>query len=249
MKISIITVTYNSASTIKDTLDSVNSQTYKDIEHIIIDGASSDNTLELVRKYGKRVTTIISEKDKGIYDAMNKGIKAATGEIIGILNSDDFLLEKNIIEKIAKTFEENPDIDAVYSNLYYVKQNSPATKIRFWKSKDFKENSFYYGWHPPHPTLYVKKEVYNKYGLFNLKYPLAADFELMLRFFEKDKIKTKYIDIASVGMRLGGATSKNLSNIKRQNIEIIQAFKDNGLKPSPLYPLYRLIPKLTQYLK
>ena len=249
MKVSIITATYNSASTIRDTLESVNAQTYPNIEHIIVDGNSKDNTLELVKQYGKRVTKIISEPDKGIYDAMNKGIKAATGDVIGILNSDDFFDSPDVVANIARAFEEDSHLEGVYTNLYYVKKDDPITIVRHWKSEPFIEKSFFGGWHPPHPTLYLRKEVYTAYGLFNLDFSLAADFELMLRFFEKYKIKTKYLDITAIRMRLGGATSKNWENIRKQNIECINAFKVNGFKPPMLYPVYRLLPKLMQFFK
>ncbi len=249
MKISIITATYNSEATVKDTLESVNAQTYPDIEHIIVDGASKDNTLDLVKKYGKRVSLIISEPDKGIYDAMNKGIKAATGDVIGILNSDDFFDSTEVIAIIASAFKTDYHLDGVYTNLYYVKKDDPATIVRHWRSAPFKEKSFFSGWHPPHPTLYLRKEVYTKYGLFNLDFSLAADFELMLRFFEKYKIKTKYLDISGIRMRLGGTTNKNWKNVRKQNIECLNAFKINGFHPPLLYPVYRLFPKLLQYFK
>jgi len=249
MRISIITTTYNSASTIRDTLESVNAQTYPDIEHIIVDGKSRDNTLELVKQYGKRVTKIISEPDKGIYDAMNKGIKAATGDIVGILNSDDFFADNDVIAKIVKEFIDNPELEGVYTNLYYVKQDDPDIIVRHWVSEPFKERSFFKGWHPPHPTLYMRKSVYEKYGLFDLNFSLAADFELMLRYFERYKIKTKYLPITSIRMRLGGATSKNWENVKKQNIECMEAFRANQFKAPVLYPIYRLMPKLLQFLK
>lgn len=249
IKTSIITSTYNSAETIIDTLESTNAQTYPDVEHIIVDGASKDNTLELVTKYGKRVTTIISEPDKGIYDAMNKGIQAATGDVIGILNSDDFFADKDVITKIVNEFLEDSGLEAVYTNLYYVQQNDPSKIVRYWISGPFKKKSFFKGWHPPHPTLYLRKDVYEKYGLFNLNFPLAADFELMLRFFEKHNIKTKYLPITTIRMRLGGATSKNWENVRKQNFECMEAFRTNGFKPPVLYPIYRLLPKLLQFLK
>lgn len=249
MKISIITATYNSASTIRDTIESVIAQTYQNIEYIIIDGASKDNTLEIVKSYGSRIAKVLSEPDRGIYDAMNKGIQIATGEIIGILNSDDFFNADNVIEKIAKEFEKDGTIDGVYTNLYYVKQDNPQQIVRHWVSKQFKARSFFYGWHPPHPTLYLKREIYEKYGLFNINFKLAADFELMLRFFEKYKIKTKYLNATIIRMRLGGATSKNWDNIKKQNMECVKAFRFNGLKPPLLYPIYRLFPKLLQFFR
>lgn len=249
MKISIITATYNSATTIKDTLLSVNAQTYPNIEHIIVDGSSNDDTLDIVRKYGNRVSKVISEPDKGIYDAMNKGIEAATGDVIGILNSDDYFASSDVISMIASEFENDTTLKGVYTNLYYVRQDAPQTIVRHWVSKPFKEKSFFKGWHPPHPTLYLKREVYEKYGVFDLKFSLAADFELMLRFFERYKIETKYLPITTIRMRLGGATSKNWENVKKQNIECIKAFKTNEFKPPLLYPIYRLFPKLLQYFK
>ncbi|MDD2493910.1 MAG: glycosyltransferase family 2 protein [Tissierellia bacterium] len=249
MRVSIITATYNSSAYIADCIKSVNEQTYKDIEHIIIDGASKDNTLDIIKGLPNRVTKIVSERDKGIYDAMNKGISIATGNLIGILNSDDFFTDENVVSNIVNEFTSNTEIEGVYSNLFYVKPDMPQTIVRHWISKPFKTKSFFYGWHPPHPTLYLKSEVYVKYGQFDLDFALAADFELMLRFFERYNIKTKYIDITTIRMRLGGATSKNLENVRKQNIECIEAFKKNEFKAPVLYPIYRLFPKLLQYFK
>jgi|SRR5690554_1165271 len=249
MKISIITSTYNSAATIRDCIKSVNSQTYNNIEHIIIDGASKDNTLEIINSIPNRVRTIVSEPDKGIYDAMNKGIKAATGDIIGILNSDDFFASNDVIENIVKEFSNDSTLEGIYTNLYYVNQDNPDQIIRHWVSNSFKKRSFFKGWHPPHPTLYLRREVYEKYGNFNLDFSLSADFELMLRFFEKYNIKTKYLPITTIRMRLGGATSKNWQNVRNQNIQCINAFRTNGFRPPLLYPVYRLLPKLLQFIK
>lgn len=249
MKISIITATYNSAATIRDCIQSVNSQTYNNIEHIIIDGASKDNTLEIINSLPNRVITIVSEPDKGIYDAMNKGIKAATGDVIGILNSDDFFASNDVIENIVKEFSNDSTLEGIYTNLYYVNQDNPDQIIRHWVSNSFKKRSFFKGWHPPHPTLYLRREVYEKYGNFNLDFSLSADFELMLRFFEKYNIKTKYLPITTIRMRLGGATSKNWQNVRNQNIQCINAFRTNGFRPPLLYPVYRLLPKLLQFIK
>lgn len=249
MKVSIITATYNSAATIKDTLESVNAQEHIDIEHIIVDGLSEDGTLDLVKQYGKRVKIIISEPDKGIYDAMNKGIQVATGDVIGILNSDDFFTSSDVISTVVTEFKKDSELEGVFTNLYYVQQNQPSKISRHWISKPYKEKSFFKGWHPPHPTLYFRREIYEKYGLFDLNFSLAADFELMLRFFERYKIRTKHLNIPTVRMRLGGATSKDWNNVKKQNIECIKAFKINGFRPPLLYPIYRLFPKLLQYFK
>ena len=249
MKISIVTVTYNSASTLRDTIESVLAQTYKDIEYIIVDGLSKDNTMNIVREYEPKFNgkmRYVSEKDSGLYDAMNKGFKMATGEVVGLINSDDLLAEPAAIAKVMKCFEDNQDADAVYADLYYVAQCDISKIVRYWKSG--KQRPFKYGWHPAHPTFYVKKEIYQRYEIFNLKYKLAADFELMLRLIEKHKIRIVYLPEPLVRMRLGGATSKNWENIRKQNVECMQAFKDNDLPVSFMYPIFRLLPKLKQYI-
>lgn len=247
MKVSIITATYNSEAHIADCIKSVDSQTYNDIEHIIIDGASNDNTIKTIMDMPNRVSCIVSEPDKGIYDAMNKGINCATGDVIGILNSDDFFTSDDVVESIVKEFAYDSALDGIYTNLYYVIRNNPDRIVRYWVSNSFKKRSFFKGWHPPHPTIYLKREVYEKYGNFNLDFSLSADFELMLRFFEKYNIKTKYLPIVAVKMRLGGASSKYLKNFSKQNIQCINAFRVNGFKPPLLYPIYRLLPKLLQF--
>ena len=250
MKISIITVTYNSEETLRDTLQSVLTQSYPNVEYIIVDGASKDGTVDIIKEYEPQFNgrmRWISEKDKGLYDAMNKGFRMATGDVIGIINSDDLLAEPDAAEKVMRCFDENPDADAVYANLYYVAQNDTSKIVRHWISG--KQRSFRYGWHPAHPTFYVKREIYQKYGLFDLEFKFAADFELMLRLIEKHCIKLFYLPEPLVRMRLGGTTSKNFTNIRKGNIECIKAFKKNGIKVSCLYPLFRLLPKLRQYFQ
>ncbi|WP_455674551.1 glycosyltransferase family 2 protein [Phocaeicola sp.] len=250
MKISLVTVTYNSTATLRDTIESVLSQTYSDIEYILVDGLSEDHTVELIKEYEPKFygrMRWISEKDKGLYDAMNKGFKMANGDVLGIINSDDLLAEPSAIEKVMNMFKENPQADAVYANLYYVAQNDTSKIVRHWISG--KQRSFKYGWHPAHPTFYVKKEVYQKCGLFDLEFKFAADFELMLRLIEKYRINLCYLSDPLVRMRLGGTTSKSLSNIYKGNVECMQAFKKNGLKMSVFYPLFRLVPKLLQYFR
>jgi len=247
MKISIITASYNSASTISDCITSVNEQTFQNIEHIIIDGVSKDNTINIINSIPNRVLKIISEPDKGIYDAMNKGIKLATGDIIGILNSDDLYCDKYVLEKVVSMFNAT-GVDCVHADLYYVQQNDTNQIVRHWKTCEFITGAFKKGWHPAHPTFFVRREVYEKYGLFNLDFTLAADFELMLRFLERYKISSIYLPQPIVRMRLGGATSKSVRNIIKQNIECYKAFKVNNLTVSLLYPLYRLLPKLKQFL-
>ena len=251
MKISIITVSYNSSTTIRDTIDSVLNQTYPDIEYIIIDGSSKDTTVDIIKEneshFNGRMKWI-SEPDKGLYDAMNKGIQMATGNVVGIINSDDLFCDKSAIEKVMRIFEKNKSLDSVYADLFYVAQVDTSKIVRRWITG--KQKQFKYGWHPAHPTLYIKKEVYNKYGLFNLDFKLAADFEIMLRFLEKYEISTSYIQEAFVKMRLGGETNKSSKNIYNQNVECINAFHLNGLKVnSLLYPFFRILPKLLQFKK
>lgn len=251
MKISIITVSFNSSPTIRDTIESVLNQTYSNIEYIVVDGLSTDNTVDIVKEYEPKFRNRIhwiSEKDSGLYDAMNKGIQMATGDVIGIINSDDLFCDKFAIEKVMQIFKENESLDSVYADLFYVAQEDTSKIVRRWITG--RQKQFKYGWHPAHPTLYIKKEVYNKYGLFNLNYKLAADFEIMIRFLEKYCISTYYLQEAFVKMRLGGATNKSFKNIYNQNIECLKAFRLNGLKVNLLlYPFFRILPKLFQFKK
>lgn len=250
MKFSIVTSTYNSAKTLRDTFESVLNQTYKDYEYWVIDGVSKDDTIAIIKEYEPKFEgrmKWISERDKGIYDAMNKGFMKSTGDVLMLINSDDLFARPDALHLVADKFNENPNIDCVYADLYYVSQDNINNIVRVWKTgiqKPFKK-----GWLPAHPTFYVKKEIYDKYGYFNLSYKLAADFELMLRFVEKYHIKLTYLDECLVRMRLGGATSKNLKNIYLQNKECYKAFKDNGLKCSPFYIVYRFLPKLKQFFR
>lgn len=250
MKISLVTVTFNSYRTLRDTIQSVLSQTYPDIEYIIVDGCSQDKTVDIIKEYEPLFDgrlKWISEKDQGLYDAMNKGFQMATGDMVGIINSDDLLAEATAIEKVIDCFEGHKDIDCVYADLYYVSQYDTSKIVRHWITG--KQRSFSKGWHPAHPTFYVKREIYSKYGLFDLDFKFAADFELMLRLVEKEHIRLFYLPEPLVRMRLGGTTSKNLTNIRKGNIECLNAFRKNGIPVSVLYPFYRLLPKLKQYFQ
>jgi glycosyltransferase involved in cell wall biosynthesis len=248
VKISIITVVYNNEKTIKDALNSVLGQTYKDIEYIIIDGKSKDNTVSIIKEYENKLGYFISEKDFGIYDAMNKGIKVASGDIIGILNSDDLYQDSTVLEAVMTQFIQNPALDIVYGDLVYVKSDNVDKVIRNWQSNAYHTNFFENGNVPPHPSLFVKKKVYEEAGHFNLDFKLAADYEFMLRIFKKHNFKSNYINKTIVRMRLGGATNQSFSNIKIQNLEILQAWKTNSLKaPVYLMPL-RVIKRLLQFI-
>ena len=251
MKVSIVTATYNSGKTVRDTIESVLRQSYTDYEYIIKDGGSKDETLNVCREYEERFggrMKIISSPDKGIYDAMNQGFQAAKGDILMLINSDDLFSREDAVELAVKAFEEHPEVDGVYADLYYVSQNNINNIVRVWKTGE--QKPMRRGWLPAHPTFYVRREIYEKYGYFNLNYPLAADFELMLRFIERHKIKLTYLPLHLVKMRLGGATSKNLTNIYKQDVETIRAFKENGLPGGNItYLIWRYIPKIKQFFR
>ncbi len=247
MKVSIITITYNSAKTLEDTIRSVIAQDYDNIEYIIIDGKSKDGTMDIVNRYKEYITKVVSEPDRGLYDAMNKGIQHATGDIIGFINSDDFYACNDAISSIVKEMKAHPELDGVHANLYYVDNQNTDHVVRYWKTTEYKAGSFKWGWHPAHPTFYAKKKCYDQYGGFRLDLPLSADFELMLRFIEVHQIKTKHISKVLVRMRLGGATSRNLQCILHGIVQCRHAFKVNGMNYPPLYPFLRLFPKLRQF--
>lgn len=251
MKISIITVCYNSQMHISSAMESVLNQTYKDIEYVIIDGDSKDNTVNLIKQFEPKFEgrmKWVSEPDNGLYDAMNKGIQMATGEVIGLINSDDLFCDNYAIEKVMDIFNKNKKLDSVYADLFYVSQKNTDKIVRRWVTG--MQRLFEKGWHPAHPTFYIKNEVYQNFGNFNLDFKLAADFEIMLRFLEKYKISTYYLEEPIVKMRLGGETNKSLKNIYNQNIECIKAFSLNQIAVNKLfYPFYRTIPKLLQFKK
>jgi len=248
LKVSIITITYNSESTLVETIDSVLSQTYKDIEYIIIDGASTDDTGSIVHSYKDKITKFVSEKDNGLYDALNKGIAMATGDVIGILHSDDFYINHHTIENVVNTFKTH-HADAVYADLFYVDKEDTSKVHRKWKSGLYKHGMFMHGWMPPHPTFFVKRSVYEKYGSFNLDLVSAADYELMLRFIHKHKIKLAYLPEFIIKMRVGGKSNVSIKNRIRANNEDKKAWKMNGLKPH-FYTLYvKPLRKIIQLFK
>ena len=247
MKISIITATYNSDKTIIDCLNSVYSQTYKNIELIIIDGLSTDNTLNLISSYYPEVR-IFSELDKGIYDAMNKGINLATGDVIAILNSDDLFFSNDILDLIVSKFEMDKNLDMIYGNIVYVDQLNTNKIVRKWISKYYYKNYFEDGNVPPHPSLFLRKRVYEKAGIFNIDFKLASDYEFMLRIFKKYDFKSLFLNKYFVKMRLGGATNKSYFNIITQNLEILNAWELNNLRaPLFLFPK-RILLRLSQFL-
>jgi glycosyltransferase involved in cell wall biosynthesis len=249
IKITIITVCYNSEKTIKYTLDSIANQTYKNFEHLIIDNNSSDKTLSIIKKYNHK-KKIISKPDNGKYQAMNKGIKFASGDIIGFLNSDDFYAKNNILSSVAKIFSEDARLDCCYSDLIYVDRLNVSKIIRYWKSSSFFPAAFSKGWHPPHPAFFVRSVVYKKLGGFNLYYKRASDVELMMRFLELHKITYRYVPEVWINMRNGGSSNKSVANIFKQNLEVIHALKKHNLSFSFfIFFTYKIINRFIQYLK
>ena len=245
MKISIITITFNSAKTIQRALDSVQSQTYKDIEHIIVDGASTDGTKELIETYAKAHNNVrwISEKDKGIYDALNKGIKLATGDIIGFLHSDDVFYSPDSIGQIAAAFEDEK-VDVVYGDLQYCK--GPKV-VRRWKSNDFNPCALKYGWMPPHPTVYVRREVYQQVGEYDEWFRISADYDMMLRIFTAG-YKSQYIPKVLVCMETGGASNKNTKARLSKTQEDYIVLKKNHVGAGYLTVACKQLRKIKQFL-
>ena len=226
MKISIITVCFNSAETIADTMRSVARQTHPDVEHIIVDGASRDNTLAIIRESASRPSRIVSERDAGIYDAMNKGLGLATGEFVGFLNADDMLSGPNAILSIA-TAAAHAEVDAIYGDLSYVNKDRPTEILRYWSSGGFTAKRLRYGWMPPHPTFYVRRSVVQGLGLFDLRFRIAADYDFMLRCLSRPEIRVAYIPEVLVHMRAGGASNRSLRAMMLKSREDLAALKKN----------------------
>lgn len=245
MKVSIITATYNSAKTISDTLQSLNEQNYQDIEYIIIDGASIDNTLDVIKQQCPRVTTIISEPDKGIYDALNKGVRVATGDIIGFLHSDDLFAYSDAVKDIVSQLKKS-DCDALYGDLQYVSKDDTENVIRLWKSGTYTKEKLKNGWMPPHPTFYMKRDLYEKFGLFDLSFKIAADYDSLLRYLWTNNVTMTYLPKVVMKMRVGGASNRSLKNIIQKTKEDITALKNNKIFwPSALF--LKNLSKISQF--
>jgi len=249
LKISIITITYNSAATVEDTIKSVVSQDFPDIEYLIIDGLSKDNTISIVNNYTRHIDKIISEKDKGLYDALNKGIQNATGDVVGMLHSDDVYADNQVISKIARQFAMDPEVEGVYADLVFVDRNDTNKVLRTWKAGNYEPGSFVKGWMPPHPTFFVKKSVYDRLGGFNLDLKLSADYELMLRLIHKNNIKISYLPETIVKMRMGGISNTSFFVKLKANMEDKLAWQLNDLKPGLFTTFRKPLKKIMQYLK
>ena len=248
MKVSIITAVYNSRDTIEDCIKSVLKQSYKDIEYVIVDGCSNDGSVEMINRYRDRIQQFISEPDRGIYDALNKGIEHANGDVIGFLHSDDFYSHDGVIDRVVKEMK-SMGAESCYGDLVYVSGVNPGRIIRYWKSKPYVKGLFERGWMPPHPTFFVKRSVYKRYGNFNNDLKVAADYELMLRFLERYGVSACYIPEVLINMRLGGKSNKSISNIMAKTSEDLKAWKINNMTGGYGAVFLKNITKLPQFFK
>jgi len=247
MKLSVITVVYNNSKTIESTIQSVLGQSYNDVEYIIIDGASNDGTINVIQPFEEKISAIVSEPDKGMYDAMNKGIRLASGDAVGLLHADDIYADNKVLEKVATVLTDD-EVDACYGDLVYVSEDDLDKIVRYWKSDTFIQGMFAKGWCPPHPTFFVKSKIYRKFGLYDLSYPIANDVELMMRYLEKFKIRTSYIPEILVKMRIGGVSNNSMRNIIWQNQQILKAAKNNSVPINTIgFIWHKLASRLSQY--
>ena len=249
MKVSIVTVSYNSAATLSDSIKSVLSQTYPDIEYIVVDGASKDSTLDIIRRseplFEGRMKWV-SEQDNGIYDAMNKGIKMATGDIVGILNSDDYFTSDDVVERIATTFMDS-SLDAVYGDIHFIHDSEPDKCVRYYSSKPFRPLWLRFGFMPAHPSFYSRREVYEKAGLYKTDYKIGADYEMMVRLFLVQKIRAKYLPIDFVTMRTGGASTRDIRSRLRLIREDVRGCRENGIYTNSLMICMKYLYKIFEF--
>lgn len=248
MKISIITAVHNNCDTIEDTIQSVLAQKYENVEYIIVDGGSTDGTLDIIKKYPDSIARWVSERDNGIYDALNKGLTMATGDIIGFLHADDLYAHGMVLDLVVSRIL-NCGAESCYGDLLYVHKNNTDRKVRYWKSGPYRHGLFKRGWMPPHPTFFARKHVFEKYGCFNTDFKIAADYELMLRFMEKNRISTHYIPDVLIKMRVGGASNRNLKNMIIKSSEDYKAWKVNNLDGGLYTILLKNISKLPQFFR
>ena len=249
MLISIIIPTFNSSQTIQNNLDSIKKQTYLNYEIVIIDNNSTDDTITLIKKNNfKNIKTII-EKDRGIYDAVNKGILNSTGDLVSILHSDDIYNHNDVLKNVVNAFNQKKNVEIVYGDLVYVKNNDINSVLRYWRPGKFKNDLFLKGWHPPHPSFFAKKKLFNFYGLYNSKIGNSADVELMYRFMQIFKINFYYLNETLVKMRYGGKSNSSIMSIIRQNLEIIKFLNiQNSLYKIIIFFSYKFIDRLKQFI-
>lgn len=227
-KISIITAVYNSHDTIAQALDSVLAQDYGGVELIVIDGASTDGSQAVLGAYAERLAVLVCEPDEGIYDALNKGIARASGDVVGFLHSDDLFADAGVLSRVAAAFAE-PAVEVVYGDLHYVRKDNPEQVVRYWRAGEFAGRRLGWGWMPPHPTLYVRRSVYEQIGLFDTSFRIAADYDFILRMLGRGGVGVHYIPEVLVKMRVGGASNRSLRNIARKSSEDLRALRRNGV--------------------
>jgi glycosyltransferase involved in cell wall biosynthesis len=246
IKITVITVCLNSHATIEDTIESVAAQTHADVEHIIVDGGSKDDTLSIVDRHRERLAAVISEPDNGVYDAMNKGIALASGDVVGFLNADDVYSDPTALASIADAFGAT-GIEASYADLVYVDKQDPSKIVRYWQSKEYRYGMCSTGWMPAHPTFYVRRKIYEKFGMFDLQFKLQADFELTTRLLEVHRIKSIYLPRILVRMRTGGMSNKSYLNVLKGNLEAYRACRKLGIEVTPFFILRKICSRLPQF--
>lgn len=246
LKISVVTPVQNAVDTISDTLDSVEAQGHADVEHIVIDGGSTDGTLDVLRT--REAICVVSEPDEGLYHAMNKGIALAAGEVIGILNADDVYANDKVLERVAETIREQA-VESCYSDLVYVDRYDMEKVVRYWTSNTFVPGSFRRGWLPAHPTFFVHRGVYERFGSFDLDYKIQSDFELTMRFLEVNGISSHYVPEIWVRMRMGGHTNKSLVNVLKGNLESYRACKKHGMGVGPMFFVTKIAQRVPQFFR
>ena len=249
MKISIVTATYNSALTLADTIKSVLGQTYHDIEYIVVDGKSTDDTLNIVKQYEPLFNgrlKWVSEKDGGIYDAMNKGFMMATGDVVGILNSDDYFTSNDVIERVADALNDT-NLDAVYGDIHFIRDGAPDKCVRYYSSKPFRPLWLRFGFMPAHPSFYCRREVFNKAGLYKTDYAIGSDYEMMVRLFIKYQIKANYLPIDFVTMRIGGASTRNVRSRMQLIKDDVRGCRENGVYTNRLMISMKFLYKIFEF--
>lgn len=247
MKVSIVTVCYNSESTIQRTIESVLLQTYKNIEYIIIDGYSMDETISIIEKYKSKIDVIVSEPDQGIYDAMNKGINLATGDIIAMLNSDDFYQDRNVIETVVDKFSSFPDVDLVFGDVAFVSPDNLERITRLYGSGHFKPWKLRFGWMPPHPATFIKKNIYDQFGLYSLDYKISSDYEMFVRLLLVNKLRFHHINKVLIKMRTGGVSTSGIKHSILLNREIVKACRNNNIYTNIIFVLSKIPFKVREY--
>lgn len=248
LKLSIITVVRNNQSYIEDCLKSVIEQKYPNYEYIIIDGGSTDGTLDIIKNYRDHISILVSEPDGGIYDAMNKGIRLATGDIVGMLNSDDFYISNDVLTEVVSEFIQK-GVDSIFADLVYVDRNNKNKIVRYYKSANFSPKKFAYGWMPAHPTFFVRRICYEKYGLFKTDYKISADYELLVRLLAKNKVSYSYLPKVIIKMRNGGISTSSLKNNWILNMENIRACRENGIQTNIFKAFSKYFVKIFQLIE